>query len=110
MENTTALRSVLNMKRNTKANSGLLSKIGITVKEDNSLSIDEEKFMSAKQTDISSLFIGNSTYSSHMLYQSKKIKNVSNALVATSSKACSYTNSGTYANILSNVSSFNDEF
>ena len=45
---------------------GLLNKVGISIKEDNSLSLDEEKFKSAKSSDLKALFSGSGSLMSQI--------------------------------------------
>ena len=108
LDNRSVLRNELSITKNTKANDDLLEKVGIKINSDNTLSIDEKKFKEAKRTDLSSLFTGFSSYASHVSNSAGMIYNSANAAVAISSKACSYTNSGTYSKSLSNVSSYDN--
>lgn len=107
VDNNSILRSEINITKNTKANDDLLKDVGISIGSDNTLSIDETKFKAAKRADLKALFTGYSSYASHVSSSAGNIYNTAKAAVATTSKACSYTNSGSYSKLLSNVSSYN---
>ena len=67
VDDTSTLRQVLWMTQNTEANEGLLGKIGITVKADNTLSIDEDKFNEADLSTAKTLFSGTGSYGSQIV-------------------------------------------
>lgn len=106
VNNKSVLRNELNITNNTKANDDLLEDVGITIGSDNKLSINETKFKNAERADLTSLFTGYSSYVSHVSNSAEKIYNSAKSAVSNTSKACSYTNSGTYSKLLSNVSSY----
>lgn len=61
--NTTGiLTSVSSMVNTTKANSAMLSKLGITIGSDNKLSIDETTFKKADMNTVKSMFNGQGSY------------------------------------------------
>lgn len=57
----------------TEANKNLLSKVGITIGEDNKLSIDADKFKEADMTTVKSLFNGNVSYAYRVSAQASLI-------------------------------------
>lgn len=87
--------SLVNM---TKSNEKLLSQIGITIQEDNTLSIDEETFKKADMNTAKSLFNGSGSYAYRVSAQASLIDY---AASRESSKANTYTGSGTYSNVYS---------
>lgn len=77
----------------TKSNAKMLSKIGITVNKDNSLSIDKEVFNKADMNAVKSLFNGNGSYA----YQvSVKASMIDFSAQNEASKANTYGNKGSY--------------
>lgn len=56
------LRSAKTMVNYTKVNERLLAKAGITIGEDNKLSLDKEKLDKANVTDLQALFAGRNSY------------------------------------------------
>lgn len=56
------LSSTLNMVKSTAANSSMLSSVGITIKDDNTLSLDTDKLKKADMSDIKSVFSGVGSY------------------------------------------------
>lgn len=89
------LNKTLSLINMTEANETLLSKVGITIGEDNTLSIDEEAFKAADMNTVKSLFNGNSSYAYRVSAQSSLIDY---AATRESSKANTYTGTGTYSN------------
>ncbi|MBQ8596397.1 MAG: hypothetical protein IJ409_01275 [Lachnospiraceae bacterium] len=79
----------------TSANESLLSQVGITIGEDNSLSIDEEAFKSANMTTVKSLFNGNQSYAYRVSAQASLIDF---AAETESTKSNTYTSTGSYSN------------
>lgn len=87
--------SLINM---TDANEKLLSEVGITINDDNTLSLDEETFKNADMTTVKSLFNGNSSYAYRVSAQASLIDF---AASTESTKANTYTGAGTYSNAYS---------
>lgn len=84
--------SLVNM---TQANKNLLSQVGITIKEDNTLSLNEEAFKKADMSTAKSLFNGNGSYA----YQvSARASLIDFAASTESAKANTYTGKGNYSN------------
>jgi hypothetical protein len=61
-ENVPLLRKATLMVSNTKANSNLLKKAGLTIGENNHLSLDETKLRNADISDLTTLFQGKTSY------------------------------------------------
>jgi hypothetical protein len=78
----------------TAANENLLSQVGITIGEDNSLSIDEETFKNANMTTVKSLFNGNQSYAYRVSAQASL---VDFAAETESAKSNTYTSTGSYS-------------
>lgn len=87
------LQKGVSMVGMTDAMSGMLNKIGITVGEDNSLSINEATFNKADISDLKAIFEGNNSYASRIGQKAAMI----NGNAVDDSRA-TYTNKGTYAN------------
>ena len=88
-----ASTSITNLVSLTNANKSLLSDMGITVKTDNTLSIDEATFKKADMSTVKSLFNGSGSYAYSVSAQASFID-----LAASNeaSKANTYTASGAY--------------
>lgn len=84
VKNTTKVENVNSLQRSkylmneTSVNSSLLKKVGITVKEDNTLSFDADKFSKANFTDIKSIFAGHNSYASKISNQANQINRIVN--------------------------------
>ena len=91
----------------TAANKDLLSEVGITIGEDNSLSIDEKVFKAADMTTAKSLFNGNSSYAYRVSAQASLIDF---AASTESAKANTYNVSGNYNQSYSSGSIFDYGF
>ena len=106
--NSTSLSGKLNNLAGTgKANSKMLSKVGITVNSDSTLSIDKESFLGANTSTIKSLFNGNSSFSYRVSAQASLI-NFSAQNEA--SKSNTYNTAGSYSNNYSSGNMFNSYF
>lgn len=82
----------------TESNEKLLSQIGITLHDDDTLSIDKEDFMSADMTTAKTLFNGSSSYAYRVSAQASMIDF---AASTEASKANTYTGKGNYSNAYS---------
>ncbi len=69
-DNVNALRYGVSMVDTTKAFKKSLAKVGITIKDNNNLEIDEEKLKNANVNDVKKLFSGNYSYGSRMVSRS----------------------------------------
>lgn len=97
-ETTSVQNRIKSLSGITSANKNLLSKVGITINSDDTLSIDEEKFKAADMSTVKSLFNGNSSYGYRVSAQASLIDY---AASTEASRANTYTNSGSYGNTYS---------
>lgn len=97
-ENNSILRNGVSMVNTTdRTASKLLAKVGITIGEDNKLSIDEEKFKSAKINDLMTLFKGSGSYADQIATRASAISR------ATENGGGIYTKSASYSEELSKL-------
>lgn len=89
------LRNAVSMVTSTALNQNMLGRIGITVGENNKLSIDESAVKSASINDIKTMFKGTGSYGAQIEAGSTEIINKLNA---ENNKLSSYTASGAYNN------------
>ena len=93
--NNAVLRAATTMVGNTKANSDLLSKTGITINSDNTLSIDEKTLKASNVSDIKSLFNGTGSYAYNTAASASQMYNQSVSQLAQIAGA-SYSSTGSY--------------
>ncbi len=106
--NSTSLSGKINNLAGTaKANSKILSKVGITVNGDSSLSIDKDTFLSANASTIKDLFNGNNSISYRISAQASLINF---AAQNEASKSNTYNFAGNYSNNYSSGNMFNSYF
>lgn len=74
---------------------GLLNKVGITIGEDNTLSIDEDKFKEAKISDLKALFSGSGSLADRLAQKASTLYNQSANQLAVNEGKLIYTNYGT---------------
>lgn len=91
-------RARTSMISSTKANSKMLASVGITINDDNTLSIDEEKFKGADMTSVKSLFHSTGSYG-YMIASRASQMSASAAFEAT--KTNTYTNAARYSSSFS---------
>lgn len=103
VNSTSILSRAKNMTQNTTVNSKLLSKVGITVNSDNSLSIDKETFLKADFSTVKSLFNGNGSYAYSV---SANASMINYAAEQEADKAATYTSTGIYGSTYSSGSLF----
>ena len=84
-----------NMVYASATNSKLLAKVGITITEDNTLSIDKDSFMKADVSTAKSLFQGNGSYGYRVSAQASMINFAADSEAG---KAGTYTANGRYGN------------
>jgi len=92
-DNKGILRNASGMTGITARNQNMLSKIGITVGENNKLTLDEETAKKATVTDIQSLFMGQGSYGSQIESRATGLINYINA---ENNKLSTYTAGGSY--------------
>lgn len=107
VNSTSILNRAKNMTQATTANSKLLSKVGITINSDNSLSIDKETFLKADVSTVKSLFNGNGSYA-YRVSASASMMNY--AAEQEADKAATYTSTGSYGSTYSSGSLFDSLF
>lgn len=95
------------MKFLTQTNQKLLSQVGITIGEDDTLSLDKDTFDKADTNTVKTLFNGNHSYASRVSSQSSFIES---AVKQEAAKANTYTGSGTYSNAYNSGNLFNSYF
>ena len=96
-----------NMVQNTDVASDLLNKVGITVNEDNSLSVDKDTFMKADVGAVKNLFNTTGAFA----YRTSASSSLMNyAAEQEADKAATYTSTGTYGNTYSAGSLFDSLF
>lgn len=104
---TSILSRAKSMVNNTAVNEKLLGKIGITINEDNSLSIDKKAFLEADKTTVKNLLSGNGSFA-YRLSASASMMNY--AAEKEADKAATYTGTGAYGNTFSSGSVFDSLF
>lgn len=75
---------------------GLLNKVGITINDDNTLSIDEEEFKKARTSDVKALFAGSGSLASRVAQKASTLANQSNNQLAINSGKSFYTMRGLF--------------
>lgn len=91
----------------SKANENMLSKVGITINSDNTLSIDEEAFKKADMGTVKSLFNENGSYGYRVSAQASLIDYTAQK---EASKANTYNSSGSYSSAYSTGSLYDYGF
>lgn len=103
VDNKLVTNRVTNMENSTSINSKSLAALGITINNDNTLSIDKDTFMKADMSKAKSLFNGAGSYGYSVSASASMINyNADYAL----SKASTYTANGTYSSLYSSGSLF----
>ena len=98
------LNDALSMTKTTLANEKLLSDAGIKIGTENKLTLDKEALKSADIGTLKTLFLGQNSYAGRIGVKASSISNAAARISGT------YTNNGTYSNILaSRVSGKVDE-
>ena len=98
VENTSLLRKGISMVDSTAANAKMLEKVGITIKEDNTLSLDKDKLKEAKISDLTTMFTGFGSYASKVANKASQMNSLAavNLSVMSRKNASAYTGYGTY--------------
>ena len=92
-DNKSVLRNTMYMTQMTTANKDLLADVGITIGEDNKLSIDEEKANTADTNDLSALFSG---YGSYAASVGSRASEIINAVNVENNRLSQYSSNGSY--------------
>ncbi len=103
----TVINRTASMVNATAVNEKLLNKTGITINEDNTLSLDKETFESADMATVKSLFNGNGSYAYRVSAQASMINFAADQAA---SRSALYTTNGTYNNTYSTGVLFNSYF
>ncbi len=89
------LQTTLWMTGNVSKSSGILGKMGISINEDNTLSLDEDKFKNAQMSTIKSAFSGGVSFASRLSQKAASLSNQSANQIAVNTGKKTYTSSGT---------------
>ncbi len=103
VNSTSILGRAKNMVQNTAVNSKLLEKVGITINENNSLSLDKETFLKADVNSVKNLFNGNGSFAYRVSVHSSMMNY---AAEQESEKAATYTSAGAFGNTYNSGSLF----
>lgn len=101
------LRKTMNMVGAAKSNSNLLEKMGIRIKEDNTLEIDEETFKKTDMVIVKSLFNGSFSMADRIGQYASDINTLASNTMSSMDKG-TYRASGSYAANASTVGSMYD--
>ncbi len=82
------------MKNDTKVREGQLNKLGITIGEDNKLSIDKDQFNKADLSDIKSLMEGSISYAARLSQRASGLANLAANQMSYNSGRTLYSGSG----------------
>ena len=104
---TSILSRAKNMVNNTAVNKKLLSSVGISINEDNSLSVDKKAFLEADKATVKDLFNGNGSFADRV---SASASLMNYAAEKEADKAATYTGTGVYGNTFSSGSVFDSLF
>lgn len=102
------LRKTMNMVGATKTNANLLEKMGIKIKEDNTLTIDEETFKKTDMVITKSLFNGSFSFADRIGQYAEDINTLASNALRSMDKGTTYRASGAYASNASSVGSMYD--
>lgn len=100
-------KKMQSMENLSKSNEKLLSKVGITINSDNTLSIDEKAFKEADMGTVKSLFNDNGSYGYRVSAQASLIDYTAGR---EASKANTYSGTGSYSNTYNSGSLFDYGF
>ncbi|MCI8793022.1 MAG: hypothetical protein HFG38_09515 [Eubacterium sp.] len=89
------LQTTLWMTGNVSKSSGILGKMGISINEDNTLSLDEDKFKNAQMSTIKSAFSSGVSFASRLSQKATSLSNQSANQIAVNTGKKTYTSSGT---------------
>ncbi|MBP3621474.1 MAG: flagellar filament capping protein FliD [Lachnospiraceae bacterium] len=101
LEDTSTLKSGVRLVNQTEVYEGALAKVGITIREDNTLEIDEDAFGKANMSDVKSLFTGSVSFAKNM--QTKFLQIYSNASHSTDITNSLYNSTGNYQKSVANM-------
>lgn len=93
-DNVSLTQSVKWMKDDTKAREKILAKVGITIGTDGALTLDEEKFKSANQSDIETLMKGSGSLAGRAAQRATGLYNLAANQISFNSGSTLYSSSG----------------
>jgi hypothetical protein len=96
VDSVSILKKSVSMIGFTAKNTGMLSKIGITIGENNQLTINEDKLKNASVHDVSSLFQGIGSYGDSVQNLARQSYQLANSQAYQRGNGSSYTYSGSY--------------
>ena len=96
VDSVSILKKSVSMIGFTAKNAGMLSKIGITIGENNQLTINEDKLKNASVHDVSSLFQGIGSYGDSVQNLARQSYQLANSQAYQRGNGSSYTYSGSY--------------
>ncbi|MGN0167219.1 MAG: flagellar filament capping protein FliD [Acetatifactor sp.] len=100
-------RRTANMENATVSNTKALARVGITVGEDGTLSLDKDTFEKADMSKVKSLFNGNGSYGYQVSAQASLINYAADNVI---NKGSTYTGNGSYSANFSNGNLFSTYF
>ncbi len=96
-DNKKVLRNTVYMTQSAKSIENLLEDVGITIDEDNKLSVDEEKLKKANMADLKTLFVGKNSFADKVMQKASAINN------AVSNSDAIYTKDAAYSETLAKL-------
>lgn len=105
--NSSILRQTVSLVKNTIANEKMLSSVGITINEDNTLSIDENNCKKANINDLTSLFSGSGSFASQV---SAKASSIAFYAKNAASGVSTYTSAGSITKSSTNSGNLLDDY
>ena len=106
-DDSTVSRRVTNLTNETLSNQKNLSRLGISVNLDGTLSLDKETFIKADMSKVKSLFNGNGSYAYQVSAQASLINYAADNAVT---KGSAYNVNGVYSSAFNNGNLFNSYF
>lgn len=97
VDSVSILKKSVNIVGFTAKNATMLSKIGITIGENNQLTVNEDKLKNASVHDVSSLFQGSGSYGDAVQNLARQSYQLANSQAYQRSNGSSYTYSGGYS-------------
>lgn len=97
VDGATITRNTKYMVSTTNTNKNVLADMGITIGEDNKLTLNEDKFKQADIEKIKDAFVGKNSYMDMVAYRARYSANLASSGAYQNVSASSYTNNGTYA-------------
>jgi hypothetical protein len=96
VQSTSVTRGIDRLTGSTEASKNLLSKIGITINEDKTLSLDKDTFSKGKLSTVETLFKGSGSYGDQTASRASTLKLAADR---EASKAVTYKETGNYADV-----------